>query len=318
MLLNQCTLISSKSHKASLYVGAIIIPFHRWGNWSSEREWFVQGHCSPLWPSHYPALNTAPGFGKQTQTHPPPKCSQVGRKRQDKKPGRNKLHHNAPLPLPSFCQIWSNLHLPQEVSQGSRRRSGPFLFVSLNEFMSPHCSSFPMAGGSQGSSLGYSFPNWKMSLRSPSTIEIQDFFFFFFFFGESLEFFWSSIKAAAPSHPVSHQTLWPLWSNPLRPWPSYHPLSRLDRDNSIGLHTAAWKKVQVAQSCPTLCDPMDCSPPGTSIHGILQARMPEWVAVPFCSRCLSDLLKNREFPSSPVVSTRHSLPWPGFSPSSGN
>ena len=35
-----------------------------------------------------------------------------------------------------------------------------------------------MAGGSQGSSLGYSFPNWKMSLRSPSTIEIQDFFFF--------------------------------------------------------------------------------------------------------------------------------------------
>ena len=62
---------------------------------------------------------------------------------------------------------------------GLQAPSGPFLFVSLNEFMSPHCSSFPMAGGSQGSSLGYSFPNWKMSLRSPSTIEIQDFFFFF-------------------------------------------------------------------------------------------------------------------------------------------
>ena len=35
------------------------------------------------------------------------------------------------------------------------------------------------------------------------------------------------------------------------------------------------------QSCPTLCDPMDCSPPGSSVHGILQARILEWVAMPF-------------------------------------
>ena len=35
----------------------------------------------------------------------------------------------------------------------------------------------------------------------------------------------------------------------------------------------------VAQSCPTLCNPMDCSPPGSSIHGILQARGLEWVAI---------------------------------------
>ena len=34
------------------------------------------------------------------------------------------------------------------------------------------------------------------------------------------------------------------------------------------------------QSCPTLCDPMDCSLPGSSVHGILQARIPEWVAMP--------------------------------------
>ena len=34
------------------------------------------------------------------------------------------------------------------------------------------------------------------------------------------------------------------------------------------------------QSCPTLCDPMDCSPPGSSIPGILQARILEWVAMP--------------------------------------
>ena len=39
-------------------------------------------------------------------------------------------------------------------------------------------------------------------------------------------------------------------------------------------------KVLVAQSCPTLCDPMDCSPPGSSVHGILQARILEWITMP--------------------------------------
>ena len=39
--------------------------------------------------------------------------------------------------------------------------------------------------------------------------------------------------------------------------------------------------VLVAQLGPTLCDPVDCSPPGCSIHGILQARILEWVAIPF-------------------------------------
>ena len=45
-----------------------------------------------------------------------------------------------------------------------------------------------------------------------------------------------------------------------------------------GLHTyvvcAKW-----LQSCPTLCNPVDCSPPGSSVHGILQARILEWVAI---------------------------------------
>ena len=39
--------------------------------------------------------------------------------------------------------------------------------------------------------------------------------------------------------------------------------------------------MKVAQSCWTLCDPMDCSPPGSSVHGILQTRILEWVASPF-------------------------------------
>ena len=38
---------------------------------------------------------------------------------------------------------------------------------------------------------------------------------------------------------------------------------------------------EVTQSCPTLCDPMDCSLPGSSVHGIFQARVLEWVVISF-------------------------------------
>ena len=38
---------------------------------------------------------------------------------------------------------------------------------------------------------------------------------------------------------------------------------------------------RVAQSCPTLCDPMDCSLSGSSVHGIFQARVLEWIAISF-------------------------------------
>ena len=39
--------------------------------------------------------------------------------------------------------------------------------------------------------------------------------------------------------------------------------------------------VLVAQSCPSLCNPMDYSSPGSSVHGLLQTRILEWVAIPF-------------------------------------
>ena len=41
------------------------------------------------------------------------------------------------------------------------------------------------------------------------------------------------------------------------------------------------RESEVAQSCPTLCDPMDCSLPGSSVCGIFQARVLEWVAIAF-------------------------------------
>ena len=53
-------------------------------------------------------------------------------------------------------------------------------------------------------------------------------------------------------------------------------------------------KSEVAQSCPTLCDPMDCSLPGSSVCGIFQARVLEWVAIAFSMTKLDSILKSRD------------------------
>ena len=49
----------------------------------------------------------------------------------------------------------------------------------------------------------------------------------------------------------------------------------------LSFHSERKKESEVAQLCPTLCNPMDCSLPGSSLHGILQARVLEWVAISF-------------------------------------
>ena len=51
---------------------------------------------------------------------------------------------------------------------------------------------------------------------------------------------------------------------------------------------------KVAQSRPTLSDPMDCSLPGSSIHGIFQARVLEWGAIAFSMTNLDSVLKSRD------------------------
>ena len=61
-------------------------------------------------------------------------------------------------------------------------------------------------------------------------------------------------------------------------------------------------EVKVAESCLTLCDSMDCSPPGASIHGLLQARLLEWVAVFFSKFLLHS--KVNQLCTQPLV---HSL-----------
>ena len=56
-------------------------------------------------------------------------------------------------------------------------------------------------------------------------------------------------------------------------------------------------KVLFAQLCLTLCNPMDCSWPGSPVHGVLQARMLEWVAIPFSG----DLPNPGVEPGSPAL-----------------
>ena len=51
---------------------------------------------------------------------------------------------------------------------------------------------------------------------------------------------------------------------------------------------------EVTQSCPTLSNPMDCSLPGSSVHGIFQARVLEWGAIVFSMTNLDSILKSRE------------------------
>ena len=72
---------------------------------------------------------------------------------------------------------------------------------------------------------------------------------------------------------------------PLFPWEWRSPFSKVSRELiDTWCHGNISKLVRVCvkslQLCPTLCNPMDCSPPGSSVHGILQARILEWVALP--------------------------------------
>ena len=91
-----------------------------------------------------------------------------------------------------------------------------------------------------------------------------------------------NLAAAAAKSPVMSDSLQPHRRQPTRlrrPWDSP------GKNTEVGCHfllqcMKVKSKSEVAQSCPTLSDPMDCSLPGTSIHGIFQARGLEWVPLP--------------------------------------
>ena len=64
-----------------------------------------------------------------------------------------------------------------------------------------------------------------------------------------------------------------MWASNYNDWPGKFKLVGEENRSSREYMCAC----SVAQSCPTPCDPMDCSPPGSSVHGISQARILEWV-----------------------------------------
>ena len=100
-------------------------------------------------------------------------------------------------------------------------------------------------------------------------------------------YFEKAAAAAAKSLQSCADSVWPHRGQPTRllcPWDS------LGKNTAVGCHfllqcMKVKSESEVAQSFLTLSDPMDCSPPGSSVHGIFQARVLEWVAIAFFSVC---------------------------------
>ena len=93
-----------------------------------------------------------------------------------------------------------------------------------------------------------------------------------------------------------------------------HPLDSPGKNNGVGCHfLLQYMKVksesEVAQSCPTLCNPRDCNLPGSSVHGIFQARVLEWGAIAFSTLLLSSIFSSiRVFSNESVLRIR----WPNY------
>ena len=87
-----------------------------------------------------------------------------------------------------------------------------------------------------------------------------------------------------------------VWPHRLQPTRLPGPWASPGKNTGVGCHfLLPWMKVksesEVAQSCPTLSDPMDYSPVGSSIHGIFQARVLEWGAIAFSLKSLKSMYK---------------------------
>ena len=86
--------------------------------------------------------------------------------------------------------------------------------------------------------------------------------------------------------------------------------TRCSTSQIIAAAAAAAKSLQL---CPTLCDPIDSSPPGSSIPGILQARILEWVATSFSNACMhAKSLQSCPTPCDPIDSSPPGSSIPGI------
>ena len=102
----------------------------------------------------------------------------------------------------------------------------------------------------------------------------------------------------------------------LRPWDSP------GKNTGVGCHfllqcMKVKSQSEVTQSCPTLSDPMNCNPPGCSVHGIFQARVLEWGAIAFSTKQVLLLLPSRfsrvRLCATPWIAAYQASPSMGFS-----
>ena len=87
---------------------------------------------------------------------------------------------------------------------------------------------------------------------------------------------------AAKSHQLCPTLCDPIDGSP----PGSHPQDSPGKNTGVGCHfllqcIKVRSESEVTQLCPTLCDPMECNLPDSSVHGISQARVLEWVAIAF-------------------------------------
>ena len=103
---------------------------------------------------------------------------------------------------------------------------------------------------------------------------------------KSINTSWSHAAAAAAAAAVTSVVSDSVQSHRWRPIRLPHPWHSPGKNTGVGCHfllqcMKVKSESEVTESRPTLSDPMDCSLPGSSIHGIFQARVLEWVAIAF-------------------------------------
>ena len=113
------------------------------------------------------------------------------------------------------------------------------------------------------------------------------YFAIFLFHGVNFVYLFIKYHSFKIKELVVSDSVWPHRWQPTRlprPWDSP------GKNTGVGCHfllqcMKVKSESEVAQSCPTLSDPKDCSLPGSSVHGIFQARVLEWGAIAFSFRC---------------------------------
>ena len=129
--------------------------------------------------------------------------------------------------------------------------------------------------------------------------------------------------AAAAAAAKSLQSCPPLCDRPHRRQPTRLPRSwdSPGKNTGVGCHfllqcTKVNSESEVTQSCRTLSNPMDCSPPSSSVHGIFQTRVLEWVAIAFSRKTAAAAAKSPQLcptRNNPMTSAYQAPPSMGFS-----